>query len=271
MRRRKFKGMLKYFDIIGDIAIIDIKEEYKSLNRRIVEEILSTNKHVKVVLEKASPISGRYRIFKVKWLGGEKRFITIYREHGCIFKVDFRKVFFTPRLSGERLRIAEKVKTGEVIINMFSGIGTYSIIIAKKSNPKIIYSIDLNPAAYELMKENIRINRVENIVIPILGDAKEIVNERLQSIADRVLMPLPALALKYLPYALKALRNGVGIIHIYDFVKVEKGEKPESKMKKLYLRRLETLNSKSKILLVKKVGEVGPRKYRMALDIKVEG
>jgi len=68
MRRRKFKGMLKYFDIIGDIAIIDIKEEYKSLNRRIVEEILSTNKHVKVVLEKASPISGRYRIFK----GGER-------------------------------------------------------------------------------------------------------------------------------------------------------------------------------------------------------
>lgn len=55
------------------------------------------------------------------------------------------------------------------------------------------------------MVENIKLNKVEDVVEPILGDAKDLVLNRLRSSATRVLMPHPELALDYLDNLLKIL------------------------------------------------------------------
>jgi len=161
---------------------------------------------------------------------------------------------------------------GEVIVNMFAGIGTYSIIIAKNAlrKPSKIYSIDINPEAYKYAIENIRLNKVEDIVIPILGDAKDVIMEKLTSIADRVLMPYPELALKYLEYAIIALKDSGGVIHAYDFIRYMKNEDPKIKMKQRYIEKLEEFKAKYEIMDVRRTGEVAPREYRMVIDIKIK-
>ncbi|MEM2137410.1 MAG: class I SAM-dependent methyltransferase family protein, partial [Candidatus Methanomethylicia archaeon] len=257
------RGWFRSLDIIGDIAVIEVKPEYQNKKYEIARKIVEEIKYIKVVVEKKSPISGEYRVMDVEWLAGEERFTTIHREYGCIFKLDISKVYFTPRLSTERMRIAEKVSSGEIIVNMFAGVGTYSIVIAKraKNKPSKIYSIDINPEAHKYALENVRLNRVEDIVIPILGDAKEIIIEKLRGVADRVLMPYPELALKYLPYAIIALKDSGGIIHAYDFIKYLKGEDPKEKIKNVYEEELNKLKVEYEIMEIRRTGEVAPREY----------
>jgi tRNA (guanine37-N1)-methyltransferase len=83
---------------------------------------------------------------------------TTYKEHGCSFKANLKHVFLTPQLSHERMRIAQKVAPGETIINMFAGVGCFSILIAKLQPQTKIYFIDVNPYAYEYMKENVALD-----------------------------------------------------------------------------------------------------------------
>ncbi len=265
------KYVVKRFDIIGDIAVIKVPHQIEHKKHLIAQELLKEIPYVKVVLRKKSNITGDYRLMELEWLAGEKRFRTIHREHGCIFHVDLSKVFFTPRLSSERIRIARMVRSGEVIVNMFAGVGTFSIVIARHARPAKIYSIDLNPNAYELMKANIKANRVEDIVVPILGDAAQVIEGSLTDAANRVLMPLPELTLKYLKYAVKALKNGCGYIHPYEFIRCMKGENPVEKVSKIYSNELDRLGVKYEIFSGRVVGEVAPRKFRVVLDIKLNG
>jgi len=257
------------FDIIGDIAILKFiggfLEDAGVIARRLLEEL----PNVRVVLGQVSPVSGVFRVRKLVWLAGENRFETVHREYGCLFKVDLSKCYFSPRLQFERFRIAKLVKPNEVVINMFAGVGCFSIIIAKYSSASKIYSIDLNPHAYNYMCENIRLNKVENRVVPILGDAKEIILNRLVDVANRVLMPLPEKAYEYLDYALKALK-GEGYIHYYDFVKSGKNENPIKKGVLKVSEKLKSLNVDFEIGFGRVVRSVGPRNYQIVLDIFVK-
>ena len=213
------------YDVIGDVAVIRLRDDVADKAEIIAEAIMETQSRVKTVLRQVSPVSDVYRIRRLEWVRGEKKTETKYKEFGCVFKVDLAKAYFSPRLSNERIRIARKIKEGEVIVNMFAGVGTYSIIIAKHSKPKKVYSIDINPEAVRYMKENIAINKVQETVIPIFGDAREVIEKHLKGKADRILMPLPERALEYLDCAVEALKPVEGWIHYYSF---EHGKKPVS-------------------------------------------
>lgn len=263
------KYIIKGFDLIGDIAVIKLPVELLGKRFEIANALLEEAPFIKVVLRKVTSIWGEHRLMGLEWLAGEKRFETIHREHGCFFRVNLKEVFFSPRLSGERIRITKLIEDGEVIVNMFAGIGTFSIIIARKAKPQRIYSIDINPKAVDLMRENIKMNKVEEIVIPILGDAAKVIEDQLRNVADRILMPLPELSLKYLRYALLALKKSGGWIHPYEFIRVNRGENPVEKVIKIYDEKLSGYDVEYKILGGRQVGEVAPRKYRVVLDVKM--
>ncbi|MEM4717920.1 MAG: class I SAM-dependent methyltransferase family protein [Desulfurococcaceae archaeon] len=204
----------KRVEFIGDIALIRTPIGLDPVELQpLANELLRRFTYVKSVWAAIPGVSGEYRLREYVWLAGERRSETIYREHGCLFKVDFTKVYISPSLNYEHIRVARLASPGEIIINMFAGAGLFSIIIAKHSKPSRIYSIDINPYAYSFMKENIRLNNVEDIVIPILGDSKNVIEENLKNTANRVLMPYPELALEYLPYALSALKNRHGWLY----------------------------------------------------------
>ena len=250
---------VRAFDIVGDIAILRLPDELLPKKKIIAEALLQVHKNVRTVLLQTSPVEGVYRTRDLEFLAGEPRTETIHRESGCHFKVDLAQVYFSPRLSFDRMRIAKQVKEGEVVINMFAGVGCYSIVIAKHSKASKVYSVDLNPHAYRYMCENIRLNRVGDRVIPIFGDAREKVP--LLEKADRILMPLPEKARDFLDTALSAIKPG-GVIHFYDF-----GVEPDpfSSSVKFLQERVGSI----KILEARKLRSYAPRCYHIVLDFSV--
>lgn len=256
-------------EFIGDIALIRTPfglnpESLKPL----AEEILRRLPYVKSVWAALPGVEGPYRLRKHVWLAGEARSETIYKEHGCVFKVDINKVYISPSLNYEHARVARMVRPDEVVVNMFSGAGLFSIIIAKHARPRKVYSIDINPEAYRYMLENIALNHVEGVVEPILGDAKEIAESVLQNTASRVLMPYPELALEYLPYAIKTLENGNGWVHIYLHVRTEKGEHWRSKAIAIVKGRLGEVGAVNyELSTVRKIRNVGPRTHQVVVDV----
>jgi len=231
--------------------------------------IMSNNANVKTVLFQTGAVSGKFRLRKLEYGAGEKTTLTVHKESKCVFSVDVAKCYFSPRLIHERMRVAQTVKDDEVIVNMFAGVGCYSILIAKYSNARKVYSIDINPVAVEYMKENVRTNRLFGIVVPILGDTKEIIEKRLHHVADRVLMPLPEKALEYLPYALLALKENGGTVHYYDFVHAKKAEDPVEKVKLKVAEKLLTHGFSFDITYGRVVRETGPNWHQVVLDIQM--
>jgi len=252
------------FDIIGDIAIIKIPDSLNQKKQLIADAILNKVRPIRSVFMQSSAVQGDFRVRDVEHIAGEKRTQTIYKEHNCRFKVDVAKVYFSPRLSTERARIASMVNQGEVIVNMFAGICTFSVIIAKKRECKI-YSMDLNPDAYSLCVENVKLNKVTERVIPMLGDAKNIIMRELEGKADRVLMPLPERAKEYLEYAIMALKNK-GVIHYFAHVHSD-SRKDASRVCAEEL--VEVMKTKYELKETRVVREVGPRFYQVVADLMV--
>jgi len=266
----QLKLIHKSYDIIGDIAVIRVPESLKQRSNIIAEAVMQTHKRVKSVWRQTSPVSGDFRLRDLEFVLGERKTETLHKEHGCIFKVNLEKCYFSPRLSHERMRIAQQVQLDEVILNMFAGVGCYSLVIAKHSKPKKIFSVDLNPVAIQYMQENIKLNKVEEKVIPIQEDAKEVTEERLQNVADRVLMPLPERAYQYLDYALLALKPTGGWIHYYDFEHAKKGESPIEKIESKVSEKLQMLGVNFEVAFGRIVRTTGPKWYQVGLDIQVK-
>jgi len=202
------------FDVIGDIAVIHIPPGLEDYAGMIGEAVLRINPSVKVVLGEAGSVEGVYRTRRFVHLAGEDRTWTIHRENRCTFRVDLSKSFFTPRLSGERMRIARQVGRGEIVADMFAGVGPFAIAIARNAGAKV-YAAEINPEAYKLLTENLELNRVSGIVTPLFGDCRTVLRERGVK-ADRVIMNYPSNPLDFLESALEAMR-GRGVIHLYGF------------------------------------------------------
>jgi len=255
-------------EIIGDIAVIR-KPPYVDMEtlKILANEIVRRLKYVKSVWVAVTPVTGAYRVREYVHLAGEKRSETTYKEHGCVFRVDIREVYISPALNYEHIRIARKVRSGEYVINMFAGIGLFSIIIAKHAAPSKVISIDINPSAYRLMIENIRLNNVEGVVEAVLGDACEIV-KKYRGTADRILMPLPELSVKCLPQAIDALKDE-GVIHAYEFVTATSKNVAVVEAKKVFSIVLNRLNVTYDFEECRVVRSVGPRYYQVVLDIRI--
>ena len=258
------------YDIVGDIAIIKTPREDIDSAKKAAEAILKLYPHkVKTVLLQTGAVQGDFRVRELKFLAGEEKSITFHKESGCSFKVDVKNCYYSPRLLFEHQRVANLVLPKEVVINMFAGIGCFSVFIGQKVESAKVYSIDINSAAYDCMKDNVKINKVENQVIPLLGDSKYIIASRLCGIADRVLMPLPELALEYLPYALKALKAKGGWIYYYDFEHAMKTEDPLEKSKIKVKEKLNYMGINFEIAYSRIIRSTGPNWYQTVLDIYV--
>ncbi|MBI4009997.1 MAG: class I SAM-dependent methyltransferase family protein [Candidatus Aenigmarchaeota archaeon] len=259
------------FDLIGfkekAVAIVEIVEGLEKSKIEIAKEIMEKNKNIKSVLEKVSRRKGKLRKREYKILAGDKNTEVLHREFGYTLKVDPQKVYFSPRESTERQRIAVQVKAGETILVMFGGICVMSIAIAKKQpNVNKIYSVELNPDGSKYALENVRMNKLSHKIVPIEGDVKTGCREFYNK-CDRILMPLPLGAEKFLDIAVKCLKSEGGIIHFYTIGKEED----------LFSAALETIGKKLKrlkktytVINKRKVLAYSPRQWKVCIDLMVK-
>lgn len=265
--RTELEKLSSSFDIIGTIAIIKIPDSLTSKRKLIADALIEEIRPVKSVFCQVSAIEGDYRLRKLELISGENSPITVYKEHGCTFKVDVINTYFSPRLSTERLRIAKLTEPNEVIVNMFGGVGTFSIIISRYNKSAKVYSIDSNPIAIDMCRQNIEINKLTGNVFPVLGDAEQEIHKGLKGIAKRVLMPLPEKAKDFVDAAVSSLENGSGTIHYFCHVGAD------NKKNAIQNGIMDTSESFSKfdhtIRNVRVVREVGPRFYQIVSDVMV--
>lgn len=256
--------LISAFDQIGEIIIVRIPDSLLSKKKIIGNTLLDEIKVARSVFYQASDVTGDFRTRKLELLAGEKKTQTEYKEHGCRFIVDAENAFFSPRLSTERQRIANLTQDGETIINMFAGVGMFSILAAKKKECTV-YSIDINPIASNLCEKNIQLNKLSGNVISINGDAKKVISERLQNKGDRTLMLLPEKSDDFLQTAIDATKKG-GIIHYYSHIHADKKSDAGKLSEKHYL---DVSPVQSKILGSKIVRPIGPRYYQTVVDVKI--
>jgi tRNA (guanine37-N1)-methyltransferase len=256
------------FDTIGDLVVIEIPDELWDIRQKIGKSLLNVHSSINGVFAKAGKVQGTKRIRPLEFLAGENRTTTIYKEHGLRFKVDMAKAYFSPRLSTEHNRVANQVKEGEIVVDLFCGIGPFAIPIAHRTKSKV-YAIDINPEAIELLKENKQLNKLQGAIIPLVGDCREVVKKQnLGNIADRVIMNLPGYAINFVDIACKVLKKEGGIIHFFEFVGGV--DSPEEQIIADITKEVEKNNRKVKqILEVRRVRMSAPKQWQMVADVEI--
>ena len=257
--------LISAFDQVGNIIIVKIPGSLLPKKKLIGETLLEQVKSAKSVFYQSSSVEGEFRTRDLEIIAGDDKTETEYKESGCWFIVDVRKAFFSPRLSSERMRISELVIDGEVIVNMFGGIGMFSIIAANKKKCTV-YNIDINPDAAKFSQKNITINKLAGNVISIRGDASDVIRNELEGKSDRTLMLLPEKSDEFLNLAILTAKNN-GIIHYYSHIHADKKSDAAKLSEQHYL---DVASVKSTILGSKIVRPVGPRFYQTVVDIKIE-
>ncbi|MEM4360719.1 MAG: hypothetical protein QXV83_01080 [Candidatus Anstonellaceae archaeon] len=256
------------YDVVGTIAILDIPPQLEDNKLQIAKFLLSNNKHIKTVAIREQGRTKKFRIKKIKVILGQKTTQTINVESGARFFVDLNKVYYNPRFSEERLRIAKKVKDSETVIVMFSGIAPYPIIIEKKANPKKIVAIELNKTAHKFALKNVEMNKCKKIEL-INGDVKEeLAKKKYRNFADRIILPHPTEAENFLNLAIRCAKNKA-MIHLYTFKK--KDETFEEIIKKIN-QKIKKINRKilTKIEEKRIVRPFSKELSQIVLDIKIK-
>ena len=277
LQEKEIEDLKTSFDIIGDIVILEIPENLKDQKQIIGEAALNFTKRKSIFMKK-SAIEGITRTRQLEHIAGDKALETIHKEHGARFKLDVSKVYFSPRLATERKRIAKQVKDKETILDMFAGIGPFSIIIAKEKNVDIT-AADINKSAIEYMEENIKLNKLKGRITPVLGDVNQIAKEdqkfsnslnmadekfqKNNTKFDRIIMNLPGTAKDFLDLAI-SLINDEGTIHYYEF-----SDSYDSGIKRIK-KIAESQNKEVEVLATRKVKSSRPGEWHIVIDVKIK-
>jgi len=248
-------------DVIGDIAIVRLAAFGPEEKRKIGAGLLNQLKNVKVVFEQEGGIEGEYRLRRLRHLAGEERTLTLHRENGCVFRVDVAKSYFSPRLSTERLRIAKQVRLKERVLNMFAGVGPFSIAAAKIAGARVT-SCEISKFACQLHFENNVLNHVQDRIRVINGDAGELPASP-GSKFDRIIMPHPSRANEFLPVALKLAKKGA-VIHYYRHVLGRDEDEAEGCLRD----ELSGVLPPNSRFGTRRVRDVGPRWVEMVADVR---
>ena len=263
LTEKEFSYLRTAFDIVGDIAIIEIPDELVKKEKVIANALLVLLKNVKVVCKKAGMHEGVFRTQKMKVLAGERRKETVHKENDVRVKIDIEKVYFSSRLSTERKRIYEQVKPNENVLVMFSGCGIYPLVIGRNSKAKVVYGIEINPDAHRLAEESVKLNKLESKIKLFNGDVKKVI-PKLNKKFDRIVMPLPKSAEDFLDDALVCSKKNT-MVHFYDFLDEKEFDKAHDKINKACKRN----KRKFKILRTVKCGQFSPGVFRICVDFRI--
>lgn len=263
LSKRQLELVPSSFDVVGNIAVIEIPEELKNKEKLIAETMIDLFKPVKTVVKKSGIHYGKYRRQKLEVLAGEKTKVADYRESGVSILVDLEKCYFSSRLGTERLRIAKQVKKGEAVLVMFSGVAPYPLVIARNAEPDVVYGVEMNPVAHRYAAENVKLNKLQDKINLYKGDVVEVI-PKFKKKFDRILMPMPKTSLTFLGTAFRAAKKGT-IIHFYTFGREEEFQEIRDKIK----AECKKHKKKCRILRTVKAGHYAPGVYRVCVDFKL--
>ncbi|MCG3220163.1 MAG: class I SAM-dependent methyltransferase family protein [Candidatus Heimdallarchaeota archaeon] len=257
------KYIPKAYDMIGDIVIVDIPEEISNYNNEIGSSLRDLFPSINSVYRKASSVSGEFRIRELELIAGEEKCETVHLEYGIRVSVNVCKTYFSPRLGEEHKRVADSVKQNECIIDLFTGVGSFPLHIAKNHESEV-YAIDINKNAIECLEKSILMNKLKGTIHPIHSDCREAVKSIPK--ADRVIMNLPSKSLEFVDITCDILKPN-GILYFYYFTS-EKSPK-EDMIKELNKKLTKSGWKIKKTLDFRKVRDSAPREIQACLEVSI--
>ncbi|MFW9909532.1 MAG: class I SAM-dependent methyltransferase family protein [Candidatus Thorarchaeota archaeon] len=202
------------FHVVGHVALVYLNSELVEYAGVIGEATLDYDHRLKSVAVRTGPTTGIERRPAYQIVAGSQDTVTMHVENQVRFKFDPIRMTFSGGNKGERIGISRRIKPGEYVVDMFSCVGQFALHIAKKNDINVT-AIEINPEAYEFLVENIKMNKLEEKVTPVLGDCRVV---HPTHIASRVIMGYLHDTEEFLPYALETLVKEGGIIHMHKAV-----------------------------------------------------
>jgi len=258
------------FQRIGDCIIVDLSKFDSLWKKKIGEGVLKLFPYIRTVCSKEGGISGTFREPSVLFVAGDQNTEVVHIENGIKYSFDSTKIMFAKGNVVERVRIPKQVVDGEIIVDMFAGIGYFSLAIGKLARPKKIYAIELNPVSFNFLQKNITLNKI-NSIEAINGDNRTIIDELVSEgvKADRVIMGYLPPPKEFLPWAFRILKKG-GVLHYEDLVTLT-SERAEVK------RIVEEVNAIAheygrsvSLVFDRKIKSYGPKIGHWVFDLVVE-
>jgi tRNA wybutosine-synthesizing protein 2 len=249
---------------LGHVAILWLHPSVVHFKNQIGEAVLRYDPRIQSVLRRTAAISGPYRQPAVELIAGSPNTDTKFRENSVVFHLDPMKVMFSIGNKAERVRMS-RLGSGECVVDMFAGIGQFSLPMAVHAQPRIIYAIEWNPDAFHYLSQNIEANKVKNIIDPHFGDSGQLAPKVAQGQANRVLMGLIQGTTSYLKQGLLCLSPG-GILHIHEISpKEEKGAEVLVKLRDI----ARSMSFEITLLQVHAIKTYNPKLTHFVLDLQV--
>jgi len=266
---RLFPLLPTSYDVIGKIIVLRLDAELEPYREEVGAALLEVHHNCQTVAVDRG-VGGEFRIRKLETIAGDKNLKTLHTELGVKLEIDLEKLYFSPRLSMERQRVAESIDTAEFILDAFAGAGPFSIVLAGSAHPrpKKIVAVDINPHAVEYLRLNVMRNRCDDIVEIEEEDAGVVltkyatVSERERP--NRIIMNLPHDAFRFLPAAVRAIKHG-GIINYYAIIG---NEEREHHMEEI-LEMGEAAGRRIEIVFSREVRNYSPSMGHFAFDLRV--
>lgn len=244
------------WEMIGEVLLIKLPEELYDRKEEVAEVYAEVLGAKSVMLQ--GSIKGREREPVVENIYGEET-ETVHVENEVLYKLDTAKLMFSSGNIDERIRMAEEVEKDEVIVDMFAGIGYFSLPMAVHGEPEKIHALEINPTAFRYLEENIELNSVGNTVEPHLIDNRQF----LFGEADRIVMGYLHETWRYLDKAVEFL-NGEGIIHYH--TTCADSVFPEEVKKELK----DDIDAEFRVLKIKNLKSYAPHVFHVVADVRVE-
>lgn len=248
-------GYIPSFEVVGDIALVEEADA-----ESVAAALMATIKGIKAVIAPISDVEGEYRTRRFRHVAGEARTTTVHKEHGLRYKVDLEGAYFTERMGTERLRISKLVCPGDFVLDMFAGVGPFSLLLARKGAH--VTAMDKNPVAVRCLRENALLNKIQNIEI-LEGDAAELAL-LYKGRADHVIMNLPHSASSFLIPAIRAAKSQ-GVIHYYSIAPEDDLYRDEA----LIREAAKSLGAEVEPLYSGIVRSYAPHRHNVVIDLRV--
>ncbi len=240
------------YQALDSICLIKLPKELQKSRMLVAKTILELYPQFKSVCA-VEKISGEFRQPHISLLAGQLPKEISIRENNCVFKLNPNTIMYSQGNHHEKKRISRLVKQNETVVDMFAGIGYFSIPIAKLNPVVKVFAVEKNLEAFRYLEENARANYLPN-VFPVLGDSGVV---KIPA-ADRILMGLIPSCRQFIPAAMKAARKGA-VIHYHGLARAGKE----------YVLLNDFKNYKVKLLKTNIVKGYKPYVNHVVLDLEV--